>query len=130
MSVDAVARTIKKDIALFAFLPVTNSVYLLIERQDTAFLKLSILSLFVSSMIYNYLRAETGNPDSFQRIILAVVSLFWTSTFFFSIYHLYMSFSSGEFIPEILFSISILFSFLIITDRIWNSILDDYDGIL
>lgn len=130
MSVNAVARTIKEDIALLAFLPVANTGYLLIEENSRTFLSLLILSIFFSSMLYNYLRADTGDVESTQRIVLLIVGAIWMSLFLSSIYYLYVSFSKESYIPEVLFSTSVLFFFLLITDRIWDYLLDSYEGIL
>lgn len=133
---DAVA-VLNDDVALFAFLPGTNYVFLLIQGGQTAtfFVIASGVSAILGTVVYNYLSADSNQEETdgqdlsgLQRSILGFCGLTWLGLLIGSMWDLFHLFPKNWILPELLFFTSLSFISLFATDFILEVGIRSYEG--
>lgn len=108
MSVRDATAILNEDTGIFAFLPVANFVFIVIQEFSNRVFAASILVTVLSAIIYNVLSGEPEVPSKRQVWILRGVFVTWIGLLAWSMLVLYHYFGKSLIVPEILFSSRLL----------------------
>lgn len=128
MSIQDATTLLNEDTGLFAFLPVVNYVFVIIQNLTDQLLILAILATLISALIYSVITGGPGNLTEIQRWVLVIVAAGWLILLFISMTLLWGYFSKPWFMPEILFFASVSFLALLVTDGLLRLFLEGYDS--
>lgn len=128
MSIQDATAALNEDTGLFAFLPVVNFVFLIIQQYSDALLGITTLAALASAVIYNVIAAETGEFSGIRLWVFRMLGMLWLLLLLGSMYLVMQYFTKSWIMPEILFFISVSFLCLLLTDIIFQWQLEDYEG--
>lgn len=128
MSVQDVTTILNDDTGIFAFLPVANFTFLIIQSYANALFLASLTAALLSAIIYNIIAGEPNITNFVPLWAARFATLLWTLLLLWSLVEISSYFSDDLIVPELLFFVSVSFLSLVATDILLGYFASGYDS--